>query len=49
MAILIDHFPIQVDSLSELFVAWDETLQVAEDGAGKLEKDQEDRSRRGFE
>jgi len=49
MAVLIDHYPTQVDSLSELFVAWDEALHVAEDRIRKLEKEQEDRSRRGFE
>jgi hypothetical protein len=41
--------PTQVDSLSELFVAWDETLRVAEDRVGKLEKEQEERSRRGYD
>jgi len=49
IARIVRQYAMQVDSLSELFVAWDETLQVAEDSAGKLEKDQEDRSRRGFE
>ncbi|KAI0251591.1 hypothetical protein BJV78DRAFT_1275307 [Lactifluus subvellereus] len=39
----------QVDSLSELFVAWDEMLHAAEDRIGKLEKEREERSRRGYE
>lgn len=41
--------PIQVDNLSELFVAWDETLCAAEDRVGKLEKEKDERSRRGYE
>jgi hypothetical protein len=40
---------IQVDSLSELFVAWDEMLCAAEDRIGKLEKEREERSRHGYE
>jgi hypothetical protein len=41
--------PTQVDSLSELFVVWDETLRVAEEKVGKLEKGREERSRRGYD
>lgn len=39
----------QVDGLSELFVMWDEVLRTAEDGVTKLEKEREERSRRGYE
>lgn len=39
----------KVDSLSELFVAWDETLRVAEESVGQLEKGREERSRRGYD
>ncbi len=39
----------QVDGLSELFVMWDETLRRAEDRVTKLEKEQEERSRRGYD
>jgi len=46
---IVRQYAVQVDSLSELFVAWDGTLQVTEDRVGKLDKAQEDRSRRGFE
>jgi hypothetical protein len=39
----------QVDGLSELFVMWDETLRKAEDRVTKLEKEREERSRRGYD
>lgn len=39
----------QVDGLSELFVMWDETLGRAEDTITKLEKEQEERSLRGYD
>ena len=39
----------QVDGLSELFVMWDETLRRAEDRVTKLEKEREERSRRGYD
>jgi hypothetical protein len=46
---IVRQYAIQVDGLSELFVAWDEALRVAEDSVSKLEKEREERSRRGFE
>ncbi|KAH9987179.1 hypothetical protein BJV77DRAFT_950453 [Russula vinacea] len=46
---IVRQYAIQVDGLSELFVAWDEALRVAEDRIGKLEKEREERLRRGFE
>ncbi|KAH9981573.1 hypothetical protein BJV74DRAFT_757851, partial [Russula compacta] len=46
---IVRQYAIQVDGLSELFVAWDETLRVAEERVGKLEKEREERSRRGYE
>jgi len=49
VARIVRQYTMQVDSLSELFVAWDETLRVAEDRVGKLEKEQEERSRRGYD
>lgn len=39
----------KVDSLSELFVAWDDTITEAEDKVAKLERDREDRKRMGYE
>ncbi|KAI0260092.1 hypothetical protein BC834DRAFT_902306 [Gloeopeniophorella convolvens] len=46
---LVRQYTLQVDTLSELFVAWDETLRGAEDRVGKLEKEREERARLGFE
>jgi hypothetical protein len=46
---LIYNCLTQVDSLSELFVAWDEILRVAEDRVIKLEREREERSRRGYD
>jgi hypothetical protein len=39
----------QVDALSELFVAWDDTITEAEDKVQKLERDREERRRLGLE
>ena len=39
----------QVDGLSELFVMWDETVRRADDTVTKLEKEREERSRRGYD
>jgi len=48
IAKIVRQYTLQVDGLSELFVMWDETLQRAEDSVTKLEKEREDRSRRGY-
>jgi len=39
----------QVDALSELFVAWDDTITEAEDKISRLERDREERRRLGLE
>lgn len=39
----------QVDALSELFVAWDDTVMDAEDKVMRLERDRLERQRLGFE
>lgn len=49
VASIVRQYAIQIDGLSELFVAWDEAIRAVEDRVGKLEKDREERSRRGFE
>ncbi|KAI0291668.1 hypothetical protein B0F90DRAFT_1642085 [Multifurca ochricompacta] len=49
VARIVRQYALQTDSLSELFVAWDETLRAAEDKVGKMEKVQEERSRHGYE
>lgn len=46
---IVRQYAVQVNSLSELFVAWDETLRVAEESIGKLEKGRDERSRRGYD
>lgn len=46
---LIIIFMIQVDALSELFVAWDDTLTLAEDNVTKLERERDERRRLGLE
>lgn len=39
---------LQTDALSELFVAWDDTLYDAEGRVGKIERDREERKRLGL-
>ena len=40
---------IQVDALSELFVAWDDVLTETENKVTRLEREREERQRLGFE
>ncbi|KAF8495573.1 hypothetical protein F5888DRAFT_1925399 [Russula emetica] len=49
VASIVRQYAIQIDGLSELFVAWDEAIRAVEDRVGKLEKEREEWSRRGFE
>ncbi|KAI0070804.1 hypothetical protein K474DRAFT_1653315 [Panus rudis PR-1116 ss-1] len=49
VAALIDRYARHVDTLSELFVAWDDTIEEAEDQVHKLEKDHEERRRLGYD
>ncbi|KAF8202145.1 hypothetical protein BJ912DRAFT_943894 [Pholiota molesta] len=46
---LVDRHATYVDTLSELFVAWDDTLTEAEDKLSRMERDKERRLRLGFE
>lgn len=39
----------KVDALSELFVAWDDTLKNAADEVAKLERDKAERSKLGYD
>ncbi|KAF8074888.1 hypothetical protein FPV67DRAFT_1475339 [Lyophyllum atratum] len=48
-AALMERHATQVDALSELFVAWDDTITVAEDKTTKLEREREERRRLGLE
>ncbi|TFK39777.1 hypothetical protein BDQ12DRAFT_510594 [Crucibulum laeve] len=49
IASLMERHANYVDALSELFVAWDDTLTEAEDKASKLERDRAERRRLGLE
>lgn len=40
---------IKVDTLSELFIEWDNSLRAAEEQVGKLERDKEERRKLGYE
>jgi len=46
-ASLIKRYATHVDTLSELFVAWDETIHEAEDRVIKIEREQVERQRLG--
>ncbi|KAF9474751.1 hypothetical protein BDN70DRAFT_884463 [Pholiota conissans] len=46
---LVDQHATYVDTLSELFVAWDDTLTETEDKLSRMERDKEKRLRLGFE
>ncbi|KII87378.1 hypothetical protein PLICRDRAFT_125405 [Plicaturopsis crispa FD-325 SS-3] len=49
IAHLMERHATQVDALSELFVAWDDTITVAEDKVSRLERDKAERKRLGYE
>ncbi|KAF9447727.1 hypothetical protein P691DRAFT_801916 [Macrolepiota fuliginosa MF-IS2] len=49
VAKLVERHVTHVDALSELFVAWDDTLLEAESRTNKLEKDARERHRLGLE
>ena len=45
---LLDKYATQVDTFSELFVEWSETLVEIEERVSKLEKEKEDRMNLGL-
>ncbi|KAK7687629.1 hypothetical protein QCA50_008843 [Cerrena zonata] len=49
VANLMDHYATHMDTLSELFVAWDDTIEEADSQATKLQRDQDERQRLGYE
>ncbi|KAH8103906.1 hypothetical protein BXZ70DRAFT_1005463 [Cristinia sonorae] len=49
VAALMDRYATNVDTLSELFVAWDDSIQEAELEVGRLTRDIEERRRLGYE
>lgn len=48
MSILFFFLSFQVDTLSELFVAWDDVLTETEGKVKCLERDKEERQRLGY-
>ncbi|KAF5383700.1 hypothetical protein D9615_003600 [Tricholomella constricta] len=48
-AALMERHATQVDALSGLFVAWDDTITVGENKTTKLEREREERRRLGLE
>jgi len=49
IAAIMERHTTHVDALSELFVAWDDTITEAEDKVAKLEREREERKRMGYE
>ncbi|KAH9921680.1 uncharacterized protein BXZ73DRAFT_104299 [Epithele typhae] len=49
IALLMDHYATSVDTLSELFVSWDETIRETEDEINELDKDLDERRKLGYE
>ncbi|KAF9646221.1 hypothetical protein BDM02DRAFT_3130520 [Thelephora ganbajun] len=48
-AALIEQYGTHVGALSELFVAWDDAIREAEDQVAKLERNQAERRKLGYE
>ncbi|TFY67576.1 hypothetical protein EVJ58_g1541 [Rhodofomes roseus] len=46
---LMDRYATRVDTLSELFLAWDGNLRTSEDQTTRLERDHEERRKLGYE
>lgn len=49
IARLLERHATKVDSLSELFVSWNDVITEGEDKAGKAEREKEERKRLGYE
>ena len=49
IATLVQKHATSVDTLSELFVAWDDAVTGAEDAITQMEKEKKERSRLGLE
>ncbi|KAI9062598.1 hypothetical protein FKP32DRAFT_1573461 [Trametes sanguinea] len=49
IALLMDRYATNVDTLSELFVSWDEAIRDAEDEVLKMERDRQERRKLGYE
>ncbi|KAI0046726.1 hypothetical protein FA95DRAFT_1493574 [Auriscalpium vulgare] len=48
VAKIIQRYATQVDTLSDLFMVWDDTLKDTDDKISRLEKDREERERLGY-
>ncbi|KAI0759202.1 hypothetical protein BD413DRAFT_289026 [Trametes elegans] len=49
IALLMDRYATNVDTLSELFVSWDESIRDAEEEVHRLEKEREEKRKLGYE
>lgn len=49
IAAIMERHATHVDALSELFVAWDDTITEVEDKVAKLERKREERQRMGYQ
>ncbi|KAI0369841.1 hypothetical protein BV20DRAFT_339721 [Pilatotrama ljubarskyi] len=49
IALLMDRYATNVDTLSELFVSWDQTIRDAEEEVHRMERDREERRKLGYE
>jgi len=49
IAAIMERHATHVDALSELFVAWDDTITEVEDQVAKLHRNHEERRRMGYE
>ncbi|CDO68407.1 hypothetical protein BN946_scf184815.g54 [Trametes cinnabarina] len=49
IALLMDRYATNVDTLSELFVSWDEAIRDVEDEVLKMERDRQERRKLGYE
>ncbi|KAI0642339.1 hypothetical protein C8Q79DRAFT_247025 [Trametes meyenii] len=49
IALLMDRYATNVDTLSALFVSWDETIGDAEEEVHRMERDREERRKLGYE
>ncbi|KAH9893306.1 hypothetical protein C8Q73DRAFT_696418 [Cubamyces lactineus] len=49
IALLMDRYATNVDTLSELFISWDETIRDAEEEVQRMERDRAERRKLGYD
>ncbi|KAI0630692.1 hypothetical protein C8Q77DRAFT_1063213 [Trametes polyzona] len=49
IALLMDRYATNVDTLSELFVSWDQSIRDTEEEVHKMERDREEKRKLGYE